>query len=128
MDHSPKAEKFARVEGAALLRGRGRLVDDAGVAGQAVGLFVRSPHAHARITAIDAAAARKAPGVIAVLTGPDVVKAGIASVARHPPIAAGRGGPLVVPSRPALAVDRVMHVGNAVALVVAETMAAAQDA
>ena len=102
MDHSPKTEKFARVEDDALLRGRGRFVDDA---------------------------ACKAPGVIAVLTGPDVVKAGIASVARHPPIAAGRGSsPLVVPPRPALAVDRVMHVGNAVALVVAETMAAAQDA
>jgi carbon-monoxide dehydrogenase large subunit len=128
MDHGPKAEKYARVEDDALLRGRGRFADDAAVAGQAVGLFVRSPHAHARIKAIDVAAARKAPGVIAVLTGPDVVKAGITSVSRHPPIAAGRARPLVVPPRPALAVDRVMHVGNAVALVVAETMAAAQDA
>ncbi len=128
MDHSPQAKQFARVEDDALLRGRGRFVDDAAVAGQAVGLFVRSPHAHARITAIEVATARKAPGVIAVLTGPDVVDLGIASVTRHPPIAGGRGSKLVVPPRPALAVDRVMHVGNAVALVVAETMTAAQDA
>ena len=128
MDHGPKAEKFARVEDDALLRGRGRFADDAAVAGQAVALFVRSPHAHARIRAIDVTAARALPGVIAVLTGPEVVKAGITSVSRHPPIAAGRAGPLVVPPRPALAVDRVLHVGNPVALVVADTMTAAQDA
>src|SRR5215472_7231479 len=108
MDQSSQAKPFARVEDDALLRGRGRFVDDAPVAGQAVGLFARSPHAHARITAIDVAAARKAPGVIAVLTGADVVNAGITSVTRHPPIAGGRGSQLVVPPRPALAVDRVM--------------------
>ena len=119
---------FARVEDDALLRGRGRFVDDAAVAGQAVGLFVRSPHAHARIAAINIDAARKVAGVVAVLTGPDVVNLGVASVSRHPPIAAGRSSKLVVPPRPALAVDRVLHVGNAVALVVAETVTAAQDA
>ena len=91
MAHKPK--QFARVEDDALLRGRGRFVDDAAVAGQAVGLFVRSPHAHARITAIDVAVARKAPGVIAVLTGPRSSRLGVASVSRHPPIAAGRSQP-----------------------------------
>ena len=94
MDHSPQAKQFARVEDDALLRGRGRFVDDAAVAGQAVGLFVRSPHAHARITAIDVEVARKAPGVIAVLTGPEVVNLGVASVSRHPPIAGGRSSTL----------------------------------
>ncbi len=128
MDQGPQSKKFARVEDDALLRGRGRFVDDVPVAGQAVGHFVRSPHAHARIRRIDVAAARKAPGVIAVLTGADVVNLGIASVSRHPPIAAGRSSTLVVPPRPALAVDRVMHVGNPVALVVARTLATAHDA
>ena len=128
MDQSLQTNQFARVEDDALLRGRGRFVDDAQEPRQAVGLFVRSPHAHARIKAIDVEAARKAAGVIAVLTGPDVAGLGIASVTRHPPIAGGRGSQLVVPPRPALAIDRVMHVGNAVALVVADTLAAAQDA
>jgi carbon-monoxide dehydrogenase large subunit len=128
MDQSLQSKPFARVEDDALLRGRGRLVDDAPVDGQAVGLFVRSPHAHARIKTIDVAAARGATGVIAVLTGPDVVNFGVTSVSRHPPIAGGRGSSLVVPPRPALAVDRVMHVGTPVALVVAKTQAAAQDA
>ena len=117
-----------RIEDAGLLAGAGRFTDDLTLPAQTYLGFVRSPHAHARIKAVEVAAARKAPGVIAVLTGPDVVNLGVASVSRHPPIAGGRGSKLVVPPRPALAVDRVMHVGNPVALVVAKTLAAAQDA
>ena len=87
---------------------------------------MRSPHAFARIVSVDIEAARNAPGVVAVLTAKDMD--GVGNVGRHPPIP-GRGGKkLVMPHRPALAGERVMHVGEPVAMVVAETAAAAQDA
>src|SRR5215467_1421633 len=117
-----------RVEDDALVRGRGRFLDDTDAQNRAYAFFVRSPHAFARIVKIEAAAAREAPGVIAVLTAADMTAAGTGNVSAHPPMA-GRGGvKLVVPMRPALAADRVMHIGQAVALVVATTQAAAQDA
>jgi carbon-monoxide dehydrogenase large subunit len=66
--------------------------------------------------------------VLAVLTGADMVAAGVGNIGRHPPIV-GRGSrKLVLPNRPALARERVMHVGEAVAMVIAETALAAQDA
>src|SRR5437868_5384625 len=119
---------FARVEDDALVRGRGRFVDDLRAPKLTFGWFVRSPHAHARIASIEVDAARRAVGVVAVLTGHDVAVLGVTSVSRHPP-ATGRGGAkLVVPHRPAIAIDKVMHVGEAVALVVADNLLAAQDA
>jgi aerobic carbon-monoxide dehydrogenase large subunit len=117
-----------RVEDDALLRGRGRFIEDAPQPNQAYGAFVRSPHAHARITAIDVEGARDAPGVVAVLTHEELDAAGVGSCSVHPPLAGRNGGKLVMPFRPALARDRVMHVGQPFALVVAETLAAAQDA
>ncbi|HWI25706.1 MAG TPA: xanthine dehydrogenase family protein molybdopterin-binding subunit [Stellaceae bacterium] len=114
-----------RIEDEALLRGRGRYAADAAPAGQAAAVFVRSPHAFARIRGVDAQAAAAAPGVLAVLTAPDIAAG---SVARPVP-QTGRGGtPLKVPRRPALAGERVLHAGEPVALVVAETQALAQDA
>ena len=111
-----------------MLTGQGRFLADAPMPGQAAAVFLRSPHAHARIAGIDAAAARAAPGVLAVLTAADVRAFGAGNVSGPPPLA-GRGGrKLVVPHRPPLATDRVLHVGQTVALVVAETQAAAQDA
>jgi aerobic carbon-monoxide dehydrogenase large subunit len=96
------------------------------VPNQACAYFVRSPHAFARITRIDVAAALAAPGVVGVLTGKDTQ--GLGSIGRHPPLN-GRGGkPLVMPHRPALAAERVMHVGEPVAMVVASSGLAAQDA
>jgi carbon-monoxide dehydrogenase large subunit len=98
------------------------------MAGQAVAHFVRSPHAHAKITSIKVDAARRSPDVIAVVTGEDILRLGVTSISRHPP-AVGRGGAkLVLPPRPALATAKVMHVGEPVVLVVAATLAAAQDA
>ncbi|HEU5275956.1 MAG TPA: xanthine dehydrogenase family protein molybdopterin-binding subunit [Xanthobacteraceae bacterium] len=117
-----------RVEDAALVRGAGRFVDDDVEQARAYGCFVRSPHAFARIVKIDTAAAQAAPGVIAVLTAADMTAAGVGNVSAHPPMAGRGGAKLVVPLRPALAGDRVMHVGQAVALVVADSQAAAQDA
>jgi carbon-monoxide dehydrogenase large subunit len=117
-----------RVEDLALVQGLGRFVEDAPQENQAHGVFVRSPHAHARVTAIDVAAALASPGVLAVLTHKDLDAAGVGSTSVHPPLAGRDGTKLIVPFRPALARDRVMHVGQPVALVVAASVAQAQDA
>ncbi|HXY90607.1 MAG TPA: molybdopterin cofactor-binding domain-containing protein, partial [Xanthobacteraceae bacterium] len=117
-----------RVEDARLLRGEGRYVDDVDFPNLAFAAFVRSPHAHARIRSIDAGEASRAPGVLAVLTAADVKAAGVDSIAIHIPMQSRDGKKLVVPPRPPLAVERVLHVGQPVAMVVAETAGAAQDA
>jgi carbon-monoxide dehydrogenase large subunit len=117
-----------RVEDDALVRGLGRFVEDAPQPNQAYGVFVRSPHAHAHIRAIDIKAARAAPGVIAVLTHRDLDAAGVGNTSVHPPLTGRNGSKLVMPFRPALARERVMHVGQPVAFVVAESTAQAQDA
>lgn len=115
-----------RVEDNALVRGHGRYAADAPLPNQAYAYFVRSPYASARILKIDTAAALKAPKVVGVLTAEDM--GGIGSMGRHPPVA-GRGGTtLIMPHRPALAGERVVHIGEPVAAVIAETVAAAQDA
>jgi carbon-monoxide dehydrogenase large subunit len=116
-----------RVEDPALLTGRGRFAADLRLPDQAVGVFVRSPHAAARIRAVDAAAAAEVSGVLAVLTAADMTAAGVGSVAQVRPFPGRDGTLLKNPHRPALAGDRVRHVGEAVALVVAETEAAALD-
>jgi carbon-monoxide dehydrogenase large subunit len=96
------------------------------MAGQAQAYFVRSPHAFADIGSIDTTAAKAVPGVLCVLTAADME--GIGNLSQHPPLA-GRGGQkLIVPHRPALAGKTVRHVGETVAVVVAETLIAAQDA
>jgi len=128
--HETKTEhhgiKHVRVEDEPLVRGRGRYMADVPLPNQAYAFFVRSPHASARILRVDTAEAEKAAGVIGVLTGNDT--AGIGSLGRHPPVP-GRGGKtLINPHRPALASERVVHIGEPVAMVVAESAAAAQDA
>jgi aerobic carbon-monoxide dehydrogenase large subunit len=117
-----------RVEDEPLLRGRGRFIDDAPLPDQAYGCFMRSPHAHGRIRSIDTAAARADDGVLAVLTAADMEAAGVGAIARHFPISGRDGKALIEPSRPALAGERVMHVGEPVVLVVATSAALAQDA
>ena len=117
-----------RVEDAALVQGLGRFVEDAPQENQAHAVFVRSPHAHARITSIDTSAARAAPGVAAVLTHKELEAAGVGSTSLHPPLAGRNGAKLIVPFRPALAGERVLHAGQPVALVVADSIAQAQDA
>ena len=115
-----------RVEDDALVRGRGHFVDDVEKQGVAHAVFVRSPHAHARIVGISLDEALKAPGVLGVLTAADLE--GIGSVTRHPPIG-GRGGAKIAFShRPCLAEGKVMHVGEAVAMVVADSLPQALDA
>ncbi len=123
-----RTEHHPRVEDDALIRGAGHFTDDPRLPNQAYAAFVRSPHAHARIVSVNANEARTAKGVLAVLTAEDIKAAGIGGISRHPP-AIGRGGAkMALPFRPALAGDKVMHVGDPVAIVVAESAAVAQDA
>jgi carbon-monoxide dehydrogenase large subunit len=111
-----------RVEDARLLAGEGRYVADVRPAGVLDAAFVRSPHAHARIARIDAAAARALPGVVAVFTGEDL--AGWTKPVR----AASKMTGYRVTSFPPLAIGKVRHVGEAVAVVVAESRYVAEDA
>jgi carbon-monoxide dehydrogenase large subunit len=123
-----KGKREIRLEDDALVRGAGRFVDDARFPGQTFAAFLRSPHAHALITKLDTAEAANGKGVLAVLTGADMKAAGLGSAGSHPPLR-GRGGtPLVQPFRPTLASERVTYVGEAIAMVVAETVGQALDA
>ena len=115
-----------RLEDEALLRGAGRYAADAPMPGQLYAWFVRSPHAFADIRSIDTAAARQVGGVHAVFTAADMK--GIGNVSQHPPLAGRGGSKLIVPHRPALAGETVRHVGEPVAMAVADTLDAAQDA
>ncbi|MGE5536085.1 MAG: hypothetical protein ACM3W7_11285, partial [Acidobacteriota bacterium] len=106
-----------RLEDDALVRGQGRFVDDVRFPNQAFAVFVRSPHAFARIVSIDTAAAKAAKGVLAVLTAADMNEAGLKTCGRHPPLKGRQGKELVQPFRPTLAGERVLYVGEAVAMV-----------
>jgi carbon-monoxide dehydrogenase large subunit len=117
-----------RVEDDRLLRGNGRFVDDDVEQARAYAFFVRSPHAFARIRKIDISEARQAPGVLAVLTAEDMKAAGVGNISAHPPMTGRGGAKLVLPFRPALAGERVMHIGESVAAVIATSQTAAQDA
>ena len=115
-----------RVEDDVLVRGHGRYVADAPEPNQAYAYFVRSPHAFARVVSVETSGAAGMPGVIAVLTAADMD--GIGNISRHPPLPGRDGAKLIVTNRPALAKDRVLHIGEAVAVVVAERALTAQDA
>jgi carbon-monoxide dehydrogenase large subunit len=117
-----------RKEDERLLTGKGRYVDDFTLPGQAYAAFLRSPHAHAAIRRVDTTAAKRAPGVLAVYTGADFEASGLKRIKCFAPLKSRDGSALRDPSRPLLAVGRVMHVGDPVAIVVAETLAQAKDA
>jgi carbon-monoxide dehydrogenase large subunit len=116
-----------RLEDAALLRGEGLFTDDVVPPGQLVVRFVRSDHAHGRIVSIDTTAARAVPGVVAVYTGADLVAAGVQPVGGAQGFPRADGKPMDPPRRHALAVDTVGFVGEALAVVVAESVQAARD-
>src|SRR5438093_9563365 len=117
-----------RFEDARLLRGEGRYLDDVTLPGQAHAVLVRSIHAHARIRSIDTSPARRAPGVLAVLTGADVARDGLGTMRMTLKRARPDGSPMFAPPHRGLTQDRVRYVGDPVALVVAETRAQAEDA
>jgi len=117
-----------RKEDRRLLLGAGRYTDDIQRPNQTYLHIVRSPHAHARIRAIRAESARAAPGVLAVLTGADLAAEKIGNLPTGWLIHSKDGSPMVEPPHPALAVERVRHVGDQVAVVVAETRDQAREA
>src|SRR5271154_619707 len=96
--------------------------------GQAHAVFVRSPHAHAKIRSIDTEAAKAAPGVVAVYTGHDVKADGLGMPKANMPRKRPDGTPMYAPQRPPLITDRVRYVGDPVVMVIAETLAEAKDA
>ena len=127
-------EKFAigqsvkRLEDPRLVQGLGRYSDDVNLPRQVHAVLARSPHAHARVRGIDAQAALKAPGVVAVLTAADLAADGVGNLPTDRARKRRDGTPAFPTPRPALARDRVRHVGDPLALVIAETHAQAVDA
>jgi carbon-monoxide dehydrogenase large subunit len=120
MDKMPVPQ--AEIERVVKLRGLGRYTADERFDGSACAVFVRSPHAHARIVSVDATQAAAMPGVVRVLTALDC--AGLGNF----PVIDRIGTGLAIPFRPVLAGDVVRHAGEAVACVIAETQAQALDA
>src|SRR6266446_4363975 len=124
-----------RKEDFRLLTGRGSFGDDLVLSGMAHAVIVRSPHAHARIIAIDKQAALAAPGVLAVLSGADYLADGLGPIPHNPTlngppdVAVRKRGlePITTLDHP-LPADKVRFVGEPVAMVVADTIAAAKDA
>ena len=121
-------QSVTRIEDAALVQGAGRYADDVALAGAAHAYVLRSPHAHANILAIDVTEARAAPGVLAVLTAKDASADGLGEIPCLIPVTNIDGTPRAETPRPVLALGRVRHVGDPVALVVAETLDQAKDA
>ena len=116
-----------RVEDRRFITGRGNYLDDINRRHQAYAFMLRSPHAHAVVRAVDTAAALSAPGVLAVYTGADLARDGIGTIPCLSAVTNRDGSPSAMPPYPAIARDRVRHVGDTVAMVVAESIAAARD-
>ncbi len=121
-------QSVMRTEDPRLLTGRGRYADDDQPADCAYGLMVRSGYAHGDVRALDCSAALEVPGVLAIYTGQDIRAAGYGSIPCAAKLTNRDGSPIIVPERYALATDRVRHVGEGLAFVVAETLAAAKEA
>jgi len=124
----PDNRSVRRTEDRRLLTGRGRFTDDENPDGATVAVFLRSPHAHARIRSIDPTAAQRLPGVVAVFTGRDLAEAGVGGLPCGWQVSDRHGRPMAEPPRPLLAADTVRHVGDPVAVVIAETARIAEDA
>ena len=117
-----------RKEDIRFITGKGRYVDDINRPGQAHAYFLRSPHAHATINAIDASAALASPGVVAVFTGEDVAADKVGGLICGWMIHSKDGSPMKAGAHPVLAQGKVRYVGDHVAVVIADTLALARDA
>src|SRR4051795_6924375 len=125
-----------RKEDARLLTGKGRFTDDFSIDGETFAAMVRSPHPHARIVRIETSAAKAMPGVLGVFTGAECAAEGIKPIP-HTPVPQTKfdmkllgpgGSPVFAGPHMLLPADKARHVGEAVAMVVAETRAQAMDA
>jgi len=128
-------EPVRRKEDLRLITGQGCFSDDVNMPRQVHAVMVRSPHAHARIVAIDIQRALASPGVLAVLTGRDMLADGLQPIAHHPfslhpaeiRLVNKDGSPIFAAPHYPLAHDKARYVGEAVVMVIAETVAAAKD-
>ena len=120
--------RILRKEDYRFLTGAGQYTDDVTLPGQSYAAFVRSPHAHAKINSVNSAKAKAAKGVLAVYTGDDIAAAKLGGLPCGWLITDVNGQPMKEPPHPVLAQGKVRHVGDQVALVVAETQALARDA
>jgi carbon-monoxide dehydrogenase large subunit len=117
-----------RKEDKRFITGKGRYVDDVKLVGMSYAHFVRSPHAHAKVKSIDSSEAMKMPGVIAVLTGSELVADKIGNLICGWAITSKDGTPMKMGAWPAMAPETVRFVGQAVAVVIAESKNQARDA
>jgi carbon-monoxide dehydrogenase large subunit len=119
-------KRVQRREDLRFITGKGRYTDDINLPGQAYAAFVRSPYSRARIVAIDASQAMEIPGVIGVFTGKDLAADHIGDLPCGWLVKSKDGTDMKVPARPPLAIERVNFVGDAYAVVIAESVAAAK--
>src|SRR5438094_9151150 len=117
-----------RKEDKRFITGKGRYVDDVKLVGLTYAHFIRSPHAHAKVKGIDSSSAMKMPGVIAVLTGQQIVDDKIGNLICGWAITSKDGSPMKMGAWPAMAPETVRFVGQAVAVVIAETRNQERDA
>src|SRR6266481_3419045 len=117
-----------RKEDRRFITGKGRYVDDIKLLGMTHAHFVRSPHAHAKVKSIDSSAAMKMPGVVGVLTGKQIVDDKVGNLICGWAITSKDGTPMKMGAWPAMAPETVRFVGQAVAVVIAETKNQARDA
>ena len=134
--HAGIGAPVERKEDLRLITGAGCFSDDVNLPGQAYAVMLRSPHAHARLRGIDVANALAAPGVLAVLTGRDLLADGIKPIPHRPfsphpadiPLENTDGTPMFTAPHFPLAIDKVRHVGEAVAMIIADSVGSAKDA
>ncbi|MGE0311635.1 MAG: xanthine dehydrogenase family protein molybdopterin-binding subunit [Lautropia sp.] len=128
LSNSPIGKSLARREDHRFLTGAGQYTDDVVLPRQTFCYFVRSPHAHARIRSIDASATKASPGFVALFTGEDLAEAKVGGLPCGWLIHSKDGSPMKEPPHPVLAQGKARHVGDAVAMIVAETYLQARDA
>ena len=128
MSNSPIGKPLLRREDSRFLTGAGQYTDDVTLPGQTFGVFLRSPYAHARIKSINTSKAAAAQGVVRIFTGQDLADAKVGGLPCGWLIHSKDGSPMKEPPHPVLAQGKVRHVGDQVALVVAETAMQARDA
>ncbi|MEE8516794.1 MAG: xanthine dehydrogenase family protein molybdopterin-binding subunit [Alphaproteobacteria bacterium] len=122
------SQPVRRREDVRFITGAGRFNADHNLDGQAHIFYLRSPHAHARINSIELAAARSAPGIVAIFTGDDLIADKLEPLPFQGDVETRTGEPMFRPPRHALAVGHVRHVGEPVAMVIAENLDQAHDA